>query len=69
MPQHPRGSIPWPTCSGRACSWPPRPETSNYWQVSSALQEVLWPPVQVDPQSTPQAAQRAVDAALGVAIG
>jgi multiple sugar transport system substrate-binding protein len=48
---------------------PPRPETSNYWEVSSALQEVLWPPDQVDPQSTPQAAQRAVDAALCVAIG
>lgn len=47
----------------------PRPETSNYWEVSSALRGVLWPPDQVDPQSTPREAQRAVDAALGAVIG
>ena len=42
----------------------PRPAIARYREVSGALQDVFWPPQRVDPQTTPRAAQRAVDAAL-----
>lgn len=42
----------------------PRPAIASYREVSKALQDVYWPPRRVDPQTTPRAAQRAVDAAL-----
>lgn len=42
----------------------PFPAVVNDKEVRSALERTFWPPDQVDPQTTPQAAQRAVDAAL-----
>jgi hypothetical protein len=32
--------------------------------VSAALQDGYWPPEQVDPRTTPQAAQQTLDAAI-----
>jgi multiple sugar transport system substrate-binding protein len=42
----------------------PRPVVPSYLEASQALQNAFWPPGQVDPRSTPRAAQRAVAAAL-----
>ena len=42
----------------------PTPMAASDDEVSQAVEDTFWPPQRVDPQTTPRAAQRAVDAAL-----
>jgi hypothetical protein len=57
-------TLTWYAVSDGLRSGAPRPVVPSYLEASQALQNAFWPPGQVDPRSTPRAAQRAVAAAL-----